>query len=989
MSLNDCGIISPFSVATVVVADNYIDTFPHPQGLVVYLKRLFAQLDIEVLSSDRPYTIKSSWITIFKMDAFLKTLLATLQSAYSRGAVLDEIDFNAALAHFKETNNFVDDRCSSEKTKIYCSPNNFSQIHSSSSLEPEPNLENNTVLSSKPVKQSSTNNKLLDKWYFNSNLRGKTVDKTRRQISASCKSPPEPYVIVEAEESNKMRQPSVIEIEEALCQVYKKETIEKYHKKYANHDSGNNLIPKDDLNENSDTKVKDHKLSNTKTLVDIKTSFLINPPKKLKTTNMRKQEKVTYLRKRRLKNKIVNDSELPRKSCAKIEISMSFSRAPDNERRQSLRQKCKKRSENFESVSGKIKRKTKKDPDADGKNGGHCLKINKTIKTASSKNRIKNSNEGNSEKYKATIQPNKSEKFSPFKHEGLMEPENNVPPSNNSLTQIQNKDSSEEINQIKREISDAVPGTDKTSNTNTSGLIYNCDKCLYETSKSTQLVEHQRRVHLTKKFTCEICTKEFGYRKDLRRHMKCHTEAENCCDVCGKLYKEARQLLDHKKSHAEDYIKPEFPCKFCSKIFSTKYVLAYHIKSNHLGMKRLYMCPSCGKSFSQKKSYLQHANVHMGIRPFVCEVCGKKFSYVKSLNQHMYMHKEEKLFPCKLCDKSFRQSSGLATHLKVHKTTKDYVCSMCGKGFSQRQAMTRHERIHVGEKPFECGLCRRTFADSSVLRRHMIQIHKKDPKKWREDTISHRLKKTDFYINVISNANSDTLDHYDPINQGAAGELTAMMQQNIDQPTDKSQQICLSGHHQQLGDVHRDVEHYISVSMLSGDSATETTVKDEQVYTNFYKARTSNEQYNSFHDINTQTNIQPQVLQAGCNLSAVNPMFTPQQFAVQENLAPSALENINMAQSTDSIVPPQQSVHTQNTFVPVGYTQRHFTYDPSMINPGEPQQMQYATVMCQPCPQTIVVLQKNASSVAYQTPGVNVTYHNSSVNNLLSGDHSS
>nr|KAG5709249.1 hypothetical protein BaRGS_018001 [Batillaria attramentaria] len=87
--------------------------------------------------------------------------------------------------------------------------------------------------------------------------------------------------------------------------------------------------------------------------------------------------------------------------------------------------------------------------------------------------------------------------------------------------------------------------------------------------------------------------------------------------------------------------------------------------------------------------------------------------------------------------------------MKIHKERKDYVCSACGKGFSQKQALVRHERIHDGEKPFTCGLCQRTFTDSSILRRHMILIHKKDPKKWREDTISNVTRRTDFFISVV------------------------------------------------------------------------------------------------------------------------------------------------------------------------------------------------------------------------------------------------
>ncbi|KAK7097707.1 uncharacterized protein [Littorina saxatilis] len=278
---------------------------------------------------------------------------------------------------------------------------------------------------------------------------------------------------------------------------------------------------------------------------------------------------------------------------------------------------------------------------------------------------------------------------------------------------------------------------------------YVCNLCSYSANKLSHLREHKRRVHITKEFKCEKCEKVFGFGKDLKRHLLTHEKAENCCDICGKMYKGTRTLAEHKRTHETDYKKPEFPCDFCQKTFSTKYVLAYHVKSEHLGMKKTYLCPTCGKSFSQKNSYLQHANVHMGIKPYQCDICGRSFSYEKSLKEHRYMHEDNKQFECPQCHKKFRQSSGVAIHMKIHKERKDYVCSACGKGFSQKQALVRHERIHVGEKPFSCSLCQRKFTDSSILRRHMILIHKKDPKKWREDTENNVQRRTDFFINVL------------------------------------------------------------------------------------------------------------------------------------------------------------------------------------------------------------------------------------------------
>ncbi|XP_069131325.1 uncharacterized protein [Argopecten irradians] len=277
-------------------------------------------------------------------------------------------------------------------------------------------------------------------------------------------------------------------------------------------------------------------------------------------------------------------------------------------------------------------------------------------------------------------------------------------------------------------------------------LDYPCPSCSYVAKKKSQLGEHYRRNHRMKKWKCEHCDRTFGIHKDLKRHVMTHVEPQHCCDTCGKMYKSLRTFIKHKKVHEEDYEKPEYPCDQCDKVFSTKYVLNYHIKAEHMGIRKSFLCPTCGKSFTQKNSYIQHANVHMGLRPHVCKVCNKSFAYEKSLKEHKYTHDEVKRFKCEVCDKLFRQSSALAIHMKVHKGGKDHLCGVCGKGFTQKQALYRHERIHNGDKPFSCGLCARKFSDTSIIRRHMILVHKRDPKKWRDGVISDLKGKEGYFI---------------------------------------------------------------------------------------------------------------------------------------------------------------------------------------------------------------------------------------------------
>ena len=281
-----------------------------------------------------------------------------------------------------------------------------------------------------------------------------------------------------------------------------------------------------------------------------------------------------------------------------------------------------------------------------------------------------------------------------------------------------------------------------------SNKVYKCAECDYSSARRTRWTEHMGRVHgiITEKdlqrqkqpdFPCQLCEKSFIFEKDLKRHNRIvHTAVSQTCEVCNKTYKSKYVFDKHMATHKEGYVQPMFTCQLCPRSFTTKFMLAHHIKSEHLGIKKTYLCPTCGKSFSQIRSYRQHANVHAGIRPFQCETCGKSFTYEKSLKEHRYMHDNLRRFACKTCGKAFRQYTCLIIHQKTHKDTKDHICSSCGKGFTQKQSLIRHERIHTGDKPYTCAICRKAFSDYAVIRKHMMMCHKKDRDCWKDEIIT-------------------------------------------------------------------------------------------------------------------------------------------------------------------------------------------------------------------------------------------------------------
>ena len=158
-------------------------------------------------------------------------------------------------------------------------------------------------------------------------------------------------------------------------------------------------------------------------------------------------------------------------------------------------------------------------------------------------------------------------------------------------------------------------------------------------------------------------------------------------------------------------------CSVCSKEFGRKYVLTRHMLV-HTG-KKPFECLICPNKFTTSGNLKDHMSVHTGKRKFECLTCGNKFSRADTLKTHMLNHEGEQPFGCSICPNRFNSQASLNIHMRIHSKERPFECSICKKKFTQSCNLKTHMRVHTNERPFGCSFCLKKFRDSSNLNKHM------------------------------------------------------------------------------------------------------------------------------------------------------------------------------------------------------------------------------------------------------------------------------
>ena len=156
------------------------------------------------------------------------------------------------------------------------------------------------------------------------------------------------------------------------------------------------------------------------------------------------------------------------------------------------------------------------------------------------------------------------------------------------------------------------------------------------------------------------------------------------CKTCCRTFRKRDQVRKHAEIHVTGL---SFPCKLCSKIFTTRMRLASHKHLNHRG--------------DIKKTCIRKPETKQNIRRSTTEtmttLVQNKQNNKKAEEVDNLLLRVGDLWKCKICDKTspYRKKSKLRDHAEIHVEGLSYQCQHCSRIFPTKRRLWDHNsKIH-------------------------------------------------------------------------------------------------------------------------------------------------------------------------------------------------------------------------------------------------------------------------------------------------------
>ncbi|XP_019063662.1 transcriptional repressor CTCFL isoform X2 [Fukomys damarensis] len=288
--------------------------------------------------------------------------------------------------------------------------------------------------------------------------------------------------------------------------------------------------------------------------------------------------------------------------------------------------------------------------------------------------------------------------------------------------------------------------------TNGTKQIFQCNLCVFTSSRLSSFNRHMK-IHTSEKpHTCHLCLKTFRTVTLLRNHINAHTGTRPFkCGDCDRAFVTSGELVRHRR-YKHTHEKP-FKCTLCKYASVEASKLKRHIRS-HTG-ERPFQCLLCSYASRDTYKLKRHMRIHSGEKPYECHVCHARFTQSGTMKIHVLQKHGENVpkyqcphcaaiiarksdlrvhlrnlhtyhateIQCRYCPATFHERYALMQHQKTHKNEKRFKCEHCSYACKQERHLAVHVRTHTREKPFTCSACHRHFQQKSLLDTHFQKHH--------------------------------------------------------------------------------------------------------------------------------------------------------------------------------------------------------------------------------------------------------------------------
>ena len=220
--------------------------------------------------------------------------------------------------------------------------------------------------------------------------------------------------------------------------------------------------------------------------------------------------------------------------------------------------------------------------------------------------------------------------------------------------------------------------------------LYPCLNCP-EQFKRKNLLKRHIFVHTgTYPHICTICDKGFVNLKSFHRHKTTHLAGNSIrsCQDCSEIFNTWTALVNHRRTAHAVY----FECDLCSKMFCNKTNIKKHLKLHSTKLEDLvvFQChyENCPKFYVHARNLKSHIRSKHERRKFCCDYCNSQLETKQKLQQHIKMHigVQTKTIRKKKPERNPRKDMGtkkvsaiaMLSGLKLDTTTQKKLLNNCG-----------------------------------------------------------------------------------------------------------------------------------------------------------------------------------------------------------------------------------------------------------------------------------------------------------------------